>query len=343
MKSSQLYLWLLPIVLGFALPLDGAVFHLRDGTELAGAYVTEEGDQVVVLLKGGQLQRVARDDILRVEWDREVNKILEARAQRERKRLHKKRQRRAGELVKKLGRATRKKPTDEQASERREILDELDRFTGPELAPALADAIVSKRAGQRDFAYQRLVRVGDRSAVVPLLRGALGSPDPQLRPRAHEAALAIDREASRKVYEYVVAASSHTPERLLALEYIQKIGDIQSVPRLIEILEYVDAQVRVQLVRTKRIKEVPVNLGTQGAAATEVPIELPEIELIGVAVGTKIPTKSLVLTRDAVVNTLHQLSHENHGTDGDAWRRWWKAHQSKVRRTGEEKERESGR
>lgn len=304
----------------FCPTVEAEVFHLQDGTTITGAHVVDIDDRVIVLLPNGKLEEIPRKELLLVETARNVDPELTAKARKEKKRLLKKRRKAAAKLLTRYGKTD---DGDTGASERREIELELDGYSGEELAPGLADGICSKRRRLRELSFRRLVAIGGGTALVPLARGALNAPDESLRKRSHDAVLAISEDAGRRVYEYVVAGSQNEGERLRSLAYVDSIGSLDSVPGLIRILEYVDATVRFQLVRDKGLKQVPVSLGSLGAAATQVPIDLPNTELIQVQVSTRVPTKSAKIVRQGVAATLTSITGEKHGEDVEAWKEWW--------------------
>ena len=97
------------------------------------------------------------------------------------------------------------------------------------------------------------------------------------------------------------------------------MGDQGAVPGLIFALEKVETEIRTALASAGGLRRVPVNLGTQGGAATNAPIELPEQNLI--AVQTKVSVSSLRQVAGSVRKVLGGLTGERH-TDAKSWRAW---------------------
>ncbi len=300
---------------------DAAVFHMREGDPITGAYIGKESDRVVLLDAAGKRRTVLAADILRVDWATLASTSVERKAKRERGRHLKKRRRAASDLVRALEKA--------DLDARPALHSELGQFDEAELMRALDKGLRSRHVHVRDYSYGRLKTFASPGAIVPLLKYTLSGSDPAFRDRTHQTALTKNRDKSRQVYEYV-ALKAGFDERETALNRIAAIGDPKSVPRLVQLLTYVDMNIRATLVRAKRIREVPVSL----SGATNVTIDLPEVELIEVNTSVKVPMQVLRKLEGTTINTLRAVTGVDLGDDTKAWTHWWAEYQKSGARTG---------
>ncbi len=291
--------------------LCAARFYLRDGTVVEAAFIGEANGEVVVLDALGKKQKLVRAEIRWVDWEHRLKSTLEARAKRRRESFSRKRRAEAERLVRKLERC--------RASERAKIFQALDGFQDRELLSVFDRGLRSQVVEVREYTCSRLERFHGNAAVVPLVSVATTHRDPELVERVHQLALSKDADMTRKLYEYVVVTAP-VPQRLRALDSIQKIGDLKSATRLVWNLTYVQSHIRAQLARSRGLREVPVRLGQN----TDVSIELPEIELIEVMTTVQIPVESLKTIEAKTVEALEAISGQQLGSDSRSWQHWLK-------------------
>ena len=101
------------------------------------------------------------------------------------------------------------------------------------------------------------------------------------------------------------------------------MGDRNAVPGLVRVIEHVNAEIKATLATAGGLKSIPVNLGTIGGAAINVPIELPETSLTQVMTSTSIPVSVLRRVRSSAVDALQGITGQGFGDDIKAWDRWW--------------------
>ncbi len=305
-------------------PAWGARFELADGSVVDGTYITEVEGQVHLYESSGRKKIVPRDDILKVDWNQSKDSSLERKAKRERARIFKRRQKEARSWLGKWAKSSAKGVQEPL----KEIERELDRFSSAERASSLADAVCNKRQDFAQFALAQLRKGEDRRTIIALVRGSLQSVQGEQRAEAHKIAFAKNSELTRQLYEYVVLSPADLSLREAALAQLVSLKDPRSVPQLVRTLASVDAQIRAYVVRTKEIKEVPVSFG----AARNVTIDLPEAEILGVSVNSRIPVATLRRVHRATAVALNEITGETYGDDIRAWERWWKARLEKQKR-----------
>lgn len=308
---------LAPLLL-VALPATRAdVVHVTDAEPVEGAVVGEDRDEagapvLVILTRAGEV-RVARERIARVEPG-EVGADLRRRAERAASRLLERQGREATKLLRRWSRG------DE--AQRAAVEAELATITSAALMKPLEEAATDGGAELRSFALERLAALG-APAVDPLLRVAMTSKHTDARDAAHTAALALDAERARVVYEQVACMNTRPIRRVRAIQRLEALGRRQSVPALVAVLEWARVELRTQLARARELRRVPVNLGTIGGAGVQVPIELPEMQLVEVATTVNVPV--LRVLSASAARALQTISGQAHGDDVEAWRAWWSA------------------
>ncbi|MCA8960150.1 MAG: hypothetical protein KDC38_06535 [Planctomycetes bacterium] len=296
-------------------PASAAVFHLTNGDEIVGAYVGRIDAGIVILDADGHRRELASADLRSVDPTTPAPKAVERKATRERKRHLDNRRREAKTLVRQYGVADVEKRT--------EIEGQLHRYDEAELLPALDDALGGSNPRLRDFAFAQLKSFQSSGALVPLVKLALRPDgDATFRERAHSTALDRDATKTRELYEYV-ALSAEPPARLEALGRIGQVGSPQSTPRLLQLLTVVQLDIRAQLVRSKGLREVPVSLGR----STNLPIQLPEVELIEVMTSSRVPVEVLRRLEGATIAALQSVTGVDRGSDAQAWQAWWESYQ----------------
>ncbi len=293
------------------------VVHVRDGEPVEGAVIGDDADEagalvLVVLTRTGEV-RLPRERVVRVEPG-EVAADLRRRAERAATRLLERHEREATRLLRRWPRA------DE--AERVALEAALDALPAAALLAPLEDAAGEGHADLRPFALERLAAAG-APAVDPLLRVAMTSRHADARDDANVAALALDAERARVVYEQVAGMNTRPIRRLRAIQRLEGLGRRASVPALVAVLEWARLELRAQLARARELRRVPVDLGTVGGAGVQVPIELPELELVEVATTVNVPV--LRVLGAAATRALQSISGQAHGDDVDAWRAWWKS------------------
>lgn len=290
-----------------AVPVDAAVFHLDDGTTVAGAFVAETAEEVHVLDASGKAVVWSRSQVVYIDWERAVDPKLEKKAKAERERFLKARREEARELVR--GYAALPEGSPRADAERRlSGYDTQTQLIAYDLGLRSPDAVT------REVCLARLAESGQPAATLPLVRCALYSSDPDLAGRAHDTAVKVHADHTRRLYEY--AAAVDRPEhQLAALGQLGRMGDGRSVPFLVRYLHYVTSNVRIQKAQVRNLREVPVSL----SGATNVPIELPEISLVEVNTTITVPAQTYQTIRNATVSALEAITGEKHGTDLAAW------------------------
>ncbi|MFN0059074.1 MAG: hypothetical protein ACKVX7_11500 [Planctomycetota bacterium] len=296
--------------------LDGAVFYLADGKTLKAAYIGEANGEVTVLDEHGDMQKLSKLEIATVDWSQQLSASLEARAARERGTWLVKRQRAARAVLKRFERAAE--------AERAAVVAELEAFSEAELIPALGAGLLTRAAHVQNFSLERLKRSTIPSALVALVKGRVEGREPAVAASCQQAAVAKDPELSRRLFEYVSTAGP-IAHRLEALSALRTAGDRRSAGVLVRVLGYVQADIRATLGRLKNMKVVPVNL----SGGMNLPIELPEMELIEVMTTAQVPFESLQVLERNVVDTLVAVTGQNFGADRAAWTNWWEREGSK--------------
>lgn len=304
----------LALALLLAAPAHAARFVLADGKTLDAVVIDETDAGWRVMTMTGE-RTLERTQVASVDLEAPVTPQLQAKADREAARAHDRRVVAGKELVKRWPLLR----TDEARAELSLKLDAL----APEVAREVyADALESEREVVRDLALDRLVKLG-APAAGPLARAAITGKLEAQRVRAQAAAVELDREAARTTFELAASTSTKASYQLRAVDALGALGDKRSTPALVAAMDRCQVVLKAQLARAKDLKNVPVNLGTTGAAGTSVPIELPELELIEVATATAVPLAALELLQARAEGALKKVSGQALGRDVAAWRGWW--------------------
>lgn len=299
-----------------ASPLESAVIELMDGSRISGAVVEQGDEEIVILAAGGVRHTISFDDILGADLSAGSDPALEKQALAERRRLAAERKRAAEGLLESLAAAS--------PEERARVVKSLERFSGEVLLPALSRAVRSKHAAVREFALERLAGMSCTEAAVPLAVASLAVADPDYALKAHEAARAKNADLTRKVYELVTIKEDYEPElRVQAIQYLGAMKSRASVPHLIHAATVVTSDLRLTLVRSKGIREVAVSLGSLNRAATQVEIDLPEVELIQVQTSATVPVSLLRRVENQLFASLGAITGKEYGNDLAAWQAWW--------------------
>ena len=304
--------WILIALLAAPLSLVAAEFHLADRV-VSGAWIGEADGVVHVLTVEGKMETFDRNDLVWTDWHTPFPEKLERRVKRERDRFIRDRRKVAKRLMRDLERA------DE--AERPSLMAQFDGFDEAQSLYAYAAGLESKHEHAREFSFERLSGFQSEAAVVPLVRVHLMSKDPEFSQRALATALEKQPELTRRLYEYV-AQSSGFDHRVRAVETLQEIGDPGAKPSLVKVLHYVDMNIRAVVARTKQIREVPLNLGGTTQAASNVTIDLPELEIIEVNTSIRLPVESLRRVESVTVKALESISGRKLGSDVGAWAKY---------------------
>ncbi len=308
---------LLSVLLLFSLPAaaQAEILELKDGSTLVGAYIGEADGTLTFLPTTGKARSVDRAQVIRIDWTHKAPDKLQKRAQRARLQFVKKRRREVSKLLKKYGRA-------KDTAARDEISARLETFSANVRLKPLSDALSDTKPATRDYAVKALAALETDKAVAPLVRAALTTKHKDLGESAHRAALSVDKSLTRRFYESVAASRTKPRRRVLALGHLGAMGERASVPGLVRVLEHVNAEIRATLATAGGIRQVPVNLGTIGGAGVNVPIELPEMNLIEIQTSVSVPVLRAV--EGAAIDALKRITHQNLGNKPADWKGWWK-------------------
>ncbi|MGE0707653.1 MAG: hypothetical protein AB7N76_08300 [Planctomycetota bacterium] len=296
-----------------AAPALAERYHLADGRVVEGEAIGEAEGTLEVLGVDGRTYELARADVARVESGAALPARWEARLERLRQKHLEKRWRAVDRVLARYGRA---KP-----EERAAIAAELEAFAPAELVRPLGKALTATREPLRLLALERLPALRGVDAERPLVQTAVLAKEAELRRRAHEGACKLDATRVRTYYEQIAAMPTAPARRARAMDYLGVMGDIDAAPGLILVLEKVEMELKATLATAGGLRRVPVNLGTQGGAAINAPIELPETTMIGVQ--TKVSVTTLRELKARARGVLKSLSGEDRGDDPKAWRAWW--------------------
>jgi len=293
-----------------ASPAAADRYRLADGQSFDAAPVGEaEGFKLLLTYEGKEV-RLSSAAIASVESGDALPKELEPKLARARHNFRVDRRRAATKLINRYKRA--------KEAERAELSTKLDAFPAWQLEGPLGRALGERRL--REFALARLAATKGVHGIRPLVKAVVTSKDKKLREAAHSAALKSDANLTRTYYEQIVAMPTSTKRRMRALGRLAGMGDRGAIPGLIFALEKVESEIKTALATAGGLRRVPVNLGSQGGAAVNAPIELPEQSTI--AVQTKVSVSSLRQVSAAVRKVLGGLSGVDRA-NAKSWQAWW--------------------
>lgn len=296
--------------LGFQ-PVRADFIYLNDGSRFLAGIIGEADGVVSLLDEHGKERSVPRSEINAIDPTPPLPPELARQAARLRLRFTQDRQRAAHSMLEQFERA-------QSDAERASWAERLAGFREREALPAYAEGLSRAAVPVASTCLERLRAFESPAAVVGLIKGALEQPDTELAQAAGVAAFERQPDLARRLCEYAALASP-VPQRLRAIETLGAQRQRQSVPSLVRVMRMVQSVVRTQLVRTKRLREVPVTLG----GGANVTIELPEIELIQVMTSTMVPVVSLERLEAVTAQALETISGQQFGTQVEAWERWW--------------------
>jgi len=285
-------------------------YRLADGQSFEAAPVGEAEGVTILLTHQGKEVRLPSAGIASVESGDPLPKELEPKLARARANYRVDRRRAATKLINRYKRA--------KEAERAKLSAKLDAFPASQLEGPLGRALNERRL--REFALGRLAATKGVHGIRPLVKAAVTSKDKKLREAAHAAALKNDTLLTRTYYEQIVGMPTSTKRRMRALGRLAGMGDRRAIPGLIFALEKVESEIKATLATAGGLRRVPVNLGSQGGAAVNAPIELPEQSTI--AVQTKVSVSSLRQVSGAVRKVLGGLSGVDRA-NSKSWRAWW--------------------
>ena len=197
---------------------------------------------------------------------------------------------------------------------------------------ALTPAIRGKKKKLREAALAEFKALRTPHAVIPLAVGSIAVSDPDFGRRARAAASEQHADFARQVYEYIAVKPGTKPAfRARTAQHLADIGDRRSVPAVLQATTYAGFDVRLTLLRSRGFRSVPVNLGSNQAAATQVDIELPQAELIQVNTSVKVPMEIQTALQDSLLGSLRTLSGQDFGRDLEAWASWWNKEEKKMK------------
>lgn len=293
-------------------PARADVWELSDGTRVRGAPIGQAPDRWVVLTVEGERTLPAAS--VTGHTEEAVEPALARKAARAREAWVEKRGREARAAVRRHARAR-------DTAAREQAAAGLQAFTPAELIGPLEDALEDADAATRALALERLGASPAPEATDALLRAAMTAKKGEVRAGAHRAAAARDGTRTRVVYEEVLASPTRPARRVRALEQLGVMASKDSIPGLILALEKITSEMRATLATAGGLKRVPVDLGSTTAAGTQVPIELPEMQLVEVATSSTVSV--LRALHGGTAKLLSSLAGVDRGDDPAAWRRWW--------------------
>lgn len=221
----------------------------------------------------------------------------------------------ADDLLRKVGLAKDEK-------KRLELAARFDALDPRARVPCLLEGLKPARTpGVQVFAVSRLKALGIRE-IVPHLVLLASAPGAEKTPRdeAHAGAVSLDADLARRWYEHVVA-NDLGKQRILALGRVAEIASPDSVPLLARVVATVGLEVHLQVAQLTDMASVPVNLGSAGAAATQVAIQLPTISLIDVHVNAQVPAAIQVAVRSEALRGLRTIAGDL-GEDPEKYMAW---------------------
>lgn len=320
MRSALVVPSLLVVALAalFAIPEARAErFRLKSGETLHAEPVgwLDHGDQVVLTAKGKR-QTLAAKDVASVESGHPLPEKLTKKLENLRRKHWSKREKLVSKVLSKFGRTAE--------AERAAVLDELQRFAPAELVKPLGRVLEKSRKEHAVvFALNKLGQLEGVDAERPLVRTSILAKGGRLRARAYRSAAKLDRTRVRTYYEQVAGMPTAHERRLRAMDYLAHMKDPKATPGLIFALERVEMEIQATLATGGDLKSVPVNLGTQGGAAINAPIELPEATITSVKAKVGISTLREVASRAR--KTLSTINGDDHGADSKSWKAWWES------------------
>jgi HEAT repeats len=302
------------------------VVHLDDGSEVIGVTLGQENGRLHVYTDDGtvelELARVVEVD-REHELDDDTVRRRGARAQRS---FYQRREREARRILRGYGR------TDDPA-ERAALVAQLDDFGAPELIEAASSYLDDRDEEVRELAIETLAgaRTDEvRERVFPLLREVLTTKYDDVVEKGHHAALALDPDLTRRVYEAVAQSGTLPGRRINALRQLGRMGVRDSVPGLVLVIERVNQQIRASMATAGELRQVPLNLGNGSGAGTNVPVELPEMQFVEVGTNSSVSIAHLERVRAGAASVLSSVTGEDFGDDAALWRQWWEREGSRV-------------
>ena len=293
-------------------------WELADGETVSGAAIGSAAGRLLVLTPEGE-RSLEAGAVVRHQPE-EVERDLQRKADKARAAWVARGEREARALLRRHARAR-------DAAGREEAAAGLDQLGPLALLTPLAGALDETDEPTRQLALARLSALPHPEATDALLRAAMELKRPTQRAEAHQAAAGRDPLRAREVYEAVLASPTRPSRRAYALQHLDAMAQRSSIPGLIVAVEKIKMESRAALATGGSLRQVPVNLGSTGAAATQVPIELPEMQMIEVQSSNTVMV--LRVLEDGAQRLLRKLSGVDKGDDPAAWRRWWDAEGSR--------------
>lgn len=209
----------------------------------------------------------------------------------------------------------------------------LERLSPDLYEPLLANAVISKRGGERVFAVGALARLMPREGLKRVLERALLD-------RQRDVRQAAQRELARSTDPGVVFPllrgldSKHPQVRLNAIDALAALGDPRALGDLIlRVVHSGGSGQRVNVSFTKQISYVSdfdVEVAQAAAIADPVINVLQEGAVLDVTlVGTYGETDYYV-ERSRALDALKKISGKDLGRDPKAWTEWWQTHREEI-------------
>lgn len=198
--------------------------------------------------------------------------------------------------------------------------------------PALVEGLApDRRLNTTRFAISRIERLNMPVFAVHLANlASLPAAKKEARDVADTAARKVHADYTRRWYEKVIL-NDLGARRTLALGRVADMAVPDSVPVLAKVLSTAGLEVRAQVAALGEIREVDVNLGSSGNAATQVPIQLPQISLISVETNVQVPAEVRSYWEETSLRGLRAIAGDL-GKEPEAYLAWWKERKAERER-----------
>ncbi|MEM7261492.1 MAG: hypothetical protein AAF488_05830 [Planctomycetota bacterium] len=290
-------------------------FHLEDGSVVVAAYIGEANGEIHILDSSGE-RTLARSAVTRIRWTPVENDDLRRRAASKREKFHDRRVREIRKLVGKLAKAS--------TSQRESLEAEITRYAELERIPVFAKSVVSRHEHVREFTLTQLAAMDRIEAVAPLVLGAIGIRDAEFTDRAHLAALKVQPELTRLLYEYAGGIPMQAEARLQAFDRLGRMGDRDAGESLIVTYHALGLEAEIQHAKKIGARQRPLSLGN-----TQLTVELPVVSYFKTSTNLRYKPAEIERLRNGAIAALEKISGEPLGHDLAAWTDWWKEYRAK--------------
>lgn len=199
--------------------------------------------------------------------------------------------------------------------------------------PALVEGLApERRVKTQKFAIERITRLNMPVFAAHLAHlASTPAAKVEVRDEADAAARKVHADTARRWYERVVL-NDFQSRRTLALDRVANMAMPESVPVLARVVATCGLEVRAQVAALTDLREVNVNLGSAGNAATQVPIQLPTASLISVETNIQVPTETKMFWKNTALRGLKAIAGDK-GSEPEAYLVWWKEKQAAATAT----------